>query len=83
MAGEKVRRSNRHIISTVKHFALNDQETDRQVVNSLLADAAAHDSDLLAFKIAIETGQPGAVMCAYNRYNGPHACQSPTCSTTR
>ena len=65
------------MISTVKHFALNAQETGRHVVNSLLSDAAAHDSDLLAFKIAIEIGQPGAVMCAYNRYNGPHACQSP------
>jgi beta-glucosidase len=77
LAGETVRAIQAaHMISTVKHFALNAQETGRHVVNSLLSDAAAHDSDLLAFKIAIETGQPGAVMCAYNRYNGPHACQS-------
>jgi beta-glucosidase len=65
-----------HMISTVKHFAVNPQETGRHVVNSRLSDAAAHDSDLLAFKIAIERGQPGSVMCAYNRYNGPNACQS-------
>jgi beta-glucosidase len=77
LAGETVRAIQAaHMISTVKHFALNAQETGRHVVNSLLSDAAAHDSDLLAFKIAIEIGQPGAVMCAYNRYNGPHACQS-------
>ncbi len=78
LAGETVRAIQAaHMISTVKHFALNAQETGRHVVNSRLSDAAAHDSDLLAFKIAIEIGQPGAVMCAYNRYNGPHACQSP------
>ncbi len=77
LAGETVRAIQAaHMISTVKHFALNAQETGRHVVNARLADAAAHDSDLLAFEIAIESGQPGAVMCAYNRYNGPHACQS-------
>ena len=77
LAGETVRAIQAaHMISTVKHFALNAQETGRHVVNSRLSDAAAHDSDLLAFKIAIDIGQPGAVMCAYNRYNGPHACQS-------
>jgi len=78
LAGETVRAIQAaHMISTVKHFALNAQETGRHVANSLLSDAAAHDSDLLAFRIAIDIGQPGAVMCAYNRYNGPHACQSP------
>jgi beta-glucosidase len=77
LAGETVRAIQAaHMISTVKHFALNAQETGRHVANAVLSDAAAHDSDLLAFKIAIEVGQPGAVMCAYNRYNGPHACQS-------
>jgi beta-glucosidase len=77
LAGETIRAIQAaHMISTVKHFALNAQETGRHVANSLLSDAAAHDSDLLAFDIAIEIGQPGAVMCAYNRYNGPHACQS-------
>lgn len=65
-----------HMISTIKHFAVNPQETGRHVVNSRLSDAAAHDSDLLAFKIAMDIGHPGAVMCAYNRYNGPQACQS-------
>jgi len=65
-----------HVISTVKHFALNDQETGRMFVNSAIADGAARESDLLAFEIAIEQGQPGAVMCAYNKVNGAHACGS-------
>ncbi len=63
-----------HIISTVKHFALNDQETARHFLDVHIDDAAARESDLLAFQIAIERGQPGAVMCAYNQVRGAYAC---------
>lgn len=65
-----------HIISTIKHFALNGQETGRQFVDVKIADAAARESDLLAFQIGIEIGRPGAVMCAYNRVRGAQACES-------
>lgn len=65
-----------HIISTIKHFAINDQETGRNFVNSIISDAAARESDLLAFEIAIERGQPGSVMCAYNKVNGTQACSN-------
>ena len=65
-----------NIISTIKHFALNGQETARHSVNSIISDASARESDLLAFQIAIEKGQPGSVMCAYNRVNGAQACGS-------
>ena len=77
MAGEQVRgiQSN-HVIATVKHFALNDQETGRFRVDARLGDAAARMSDLLAFQIAIERGDPGAVMCGYNRINGHYACEN-------
>lgn len=66
-----------HIISTAKHFAVNDQETDRKGSNSILDDAAARMSDLLAFEFAIEAGRPGAVMCAYNKLNGVYSCENP------
>jgi beta-glucosidase len=66
-----------HVISTVKHFAVNDQETGRDVLSADLHEAALRESDLLAFEIAIEQGHPGAVMCAYNRLNGVYACESP------
>lgn len=66
-----------HIISTIKHFALNDQETDRNNGNSVIDPAAARMSDLLAFQFAMEASDPGAVMCAYNRVNGPWSCESP------
>ncbi|MGB8364240.1 MAG: beta-glucosidase [Rhizomicrobium sp.] len=64
-------------ISTLKHFALNDQETGRFVVDADIDDAAARESDLLAFEIAVERGDPGSIMCAYNRVSGVYACQNP------
>jgi len=67
--------SNR-IISTVKHYALNDLETGRMGHDAQIDPAAARMSDLLAFQFAIERGDPGSVMCAYNRVNGAYACEN-------
>ncbi|HEY3916585.1 MAG TPA: glycoside hydrolase family 3 C-terminal domain-containing protein [Stellaceae bacterium] len=67
-----------HVISTVKHFALNDQETNRTLLDARIDAAALRESDLLAFEIAIERGRPGAVMCAYNLLGGIHACENST-----
>jgi beta-glucosidase len=78
MVGAAVRGIQTHpVIATVKHFALNDQETGRMVLSADLPDAAMRESDLLAFEIAIEQGHPGAVMCAYNRVNAVYACDNP------
>jgi beta-glucosidase len=66
-----------HIVSTAKHFAINDQETGRMVLSAEIDEAAFRESDLLAFEIAIETGHPGSVMCAYNRVGGTYACENP------
>ena len=63
-----------NIISTMKHFAINDQETGRNFANSVISESAMRESDLLAFQIALEVGQPGSVMCAYNLVNGAYAC---------
>ena len=65
-----------HIIATIKHFAFNGQETGRKFVDVKIDEAAARESDLLAFQIGIETGRPGSVMCAYNRVRGQQACGS-------
>lgn len=64
------------IVSTVKHFIANSQETGRVMVSSNLAEAAMRESDLLAFQIAIEIGQPGAVMPGYNQVNGDYASEN-------
>jgi beta-glucosidase len=65
-----------HVISTVKHFAMNDQETNRYWANSKIDTNAARESDLLAFELAIEGGHPGSVMCAYNLVNSIYSCGS-------
>jgi beta-glucosidase len=67
--------SNR-VIGDVKHYAFNDQETGRDIGNVLLGKRAARETDLLAFEIAIEEGQPGMVMCSYNKLNGDWACEN-------
>jgi beta-glucosidase len=78
MAGAAVRGTqDQHVISTVKHFAMNDQETGRSLYDVRLDPAIMRESDLLAFEIAIEQGRPGAVMCAYNRVNAAYACENP------
>ena len=63
-----------HVVSTIKHFALNGIETLRNSLDAQIAEAGLRESDLLAFEIAIERGQPGSVMCAYNKVNGAYAC---------
>lgn len=77
MAGESVRGiQSQRVISTVKHFVLNDLETGRQFLNAKISEAGLRESDLLAFEIAIKRGEPGSVMCAYNLVNGAYTCGS-------
>ncbi len=77
IAGAEVRgiQSNR-IVATLKHYALNAQETSRYLLSANIAPGAARESDLLAFEIAVRQGGPHAVMCAYNRVNGDYSCEN-------
>ena len=65
-----------HVISTIKHYALNDQETNRTTVSVNISEQAMRESDLLAFELAIEDGHPGSVMCGYNKVNGVWDCSN-------
>ncbi|AJP72415.1 glycoside hydrolase family 3 protein [Sphingomonas hengshuiensis] len=77
LVGEQIRGvQSQSVLSTIKHYAINAQESGREIVSSNIAKGAARMSDLLAFQIAIERGQPGAVMCAYNRFNGTPSCEN-------
>ncbi|MBL8550225.1 MAG: glycoside hydrolase family 3 protein [Hyphomonadaceae bacterium] len=62
------------VIATLKHYALNAQETNRHFFDAQIDPGALRESDLLAFQIAVERGRPGAIMCAYNLVNGAYAC---------
>jgi beta-glucosidase len=64
------------IISTIKHYAFNNLETGRFVHDVRVNRAAGRMSDLLAFQFGFERGNPGSVMCAYNRVNDDYACEN-------
>jgi beta-glucosidase len=61
------------VISTIKHYSLNCNETNRHWLDAVIDPAAHRESDLLAFEIAIERSQPGSVMTGYNKINGDYA----------
>ena len=77
MVGNRIKcEQAQHVIGDTKHYALNDQESGRTEMNAVIGKRAMRESDLLAFQIGIEIGQPGAVMCAYNGVNGEYSCQN-------
>jgi beta-glucosidase len=77
MAGALIEgiQSNR-IVSTVKHYAVNDHETQRTSLDVTISAEAMRQSDLLAFELAMEKGSPGSVMCSYNLINGRWGCEN-------
>ncbi|GLQ47690.1 glycosyl hydrolase [Dyella lipolytica] len=66
----------RHVLSTIKHYALNAQETNRLTMSSNIGERAIRESDLLAFELAIEDGHPASVMCGYNKVNNIYDCSN-------
>ena len=65
-----------NVIGDIKHYAVNDQESGRNEVDSIIGKRAMRESDLLAFEIGIEVGSPAAVMCSYNAVDGDYACEN-------
>jgi beta-glucosidase len=64
------------VMGDIKHFAFNDQETGRTIVDARISTQAARESDLLAFELGIRIGQPSSVMCSYNKVKGDWACEN-------
>ncbi len=60
---------------TVKHYAANNQETNRYNSNSLVSERAMREIYLKGFGIAVREGEPAAVMTSYNLLNGAHTSQ--------
>ena len=77
MVGHVIRgvQANR-VMGDIKHYALNDQETGRMVVDAHLSKKAARESDLLAFELGIRIGHPSSVMCSYNKVRGDWSCEN-------
>ncbi len=64
------------VAACVKHFAVNNQETDRLTIDVELSDRALHEIYLPAFRAAVGQGGVWSVMGAYNRYKGEHCCHN-------
>lgn len=64
------------VAACVKHFALNNQETNRHTVNVVVDDRALYEIYLPAFKAAVQEGNTWTIMGAYNRYKGQQACHN-------
>lgn len=65
-----------HIAATVKHFALNDKETNRKNSDSRVSERAAREIYLKAFEIIVKTAKPWCIMTAYNIINGHRASEN-------
>ena len=64
------------VMGDIKHYAVNDQETGRNILNVILDKRSLRESDLLAFQIAIGIADPAGVMCSYNKVDGDYACEN-------
>ena len=60
----------RGVITTVKHFAGNDAEFERQTINSVIDERSLRELYLVPFEIAVREGRALGIMTAYNRLNG-------------
>lgn len=63
------------LIATVKHFALNNQEHERESIDVVVDERTLREMELPGFESAVRAGA-GAVMGAYNKVNGAFACES-------
>jgi len=63
------------VMAVAKHFAFNEQETERSSMSSEVGEHAAWALYYPPFQAAVDAGV-GAIMCSYNRVNGTHACSN-------
>ncbi len=64
------------IACCLKHFVLNDQETDRFGVNVNVSERALREIYLAPFKMAVDKAHVWSIMGSYNYYKGVHGCQN-------
>src|SRR5579862_5440095 len=66
----------RHVGASLKHFAVNSQETDRLRVSADVDERTLREMYLRAFQRVVTQARPWTVMAAYNKVNGVYATQS-------
>ena len=66
-----------NVIAGVKHYAFNDQETNRSGALATITERNARESDMIPFEMAVKKAELGSIMCAYNKINMIYSCEQP------